>query len=180
MNCPCAKVFACGENACTAQKRRPTVWGRMSCCHLYCFDVPCRRGLRIVRDDVFFFKAKVIAHSLRRSSAWTHSSFKRYDLLSRLLHLFGHPVFHSDSETARPALLIRAILHAFTAVWPSPKYFCLIPLTFYSWSFQTGPASLGSGLGPPLRGGFLAGIRSCIFFINTWQMDKGRSIEQFS
>ena len=30
---------------------------------------PRRRGLRIVRDDVFFFKANVIAHSLRRSSS---------------------------------------------------------------------------------------------------------------
>ena len=29
---------------------------------------PRRRGLRIVRDDVFFFQANVIAHSLRRSS----------------------------------------------------------------------------------------------------------------
>ncbi len=27
INCPCAKVFTCGENACTAQTRRPTVWG---------------------------------------------------------------------------------------------------------------------------------------------------------
>ena len=68
MNSACAKVFACGENACTAQRRRPTVWGPMSYWHLYCLEVPRRRGLRIVRDDVFFFKANVIAHSLRRSS----------------------------------------------------------------------------------------------------------------
>ena len=33
--------------------------------------VPRRRGLRIVRDDVFFFQANVIARSLRRSSSPT-------------------------------------------------------------------------------------------------------------
>jgi len=27
VNSPCAKVFAKGENACTAHKRRPVVWG---------------------------------------------------------------------------------------------------------------------------------------------------------
>ena len=36
---------------------------------------PRRRGLRIVRDDVFFFKANVIAHSLRRSSFPTATHF---------------------------------------------------------------------------------------------------------
>ena len=30
MNCPCAKVFASGENACTAQMRRPAVRGPMA------------------------------------------------------------------------------------------------------------------------------------------------------
>jgi len=30
--------------------------------------IPRRRGLRIVRDDVFFFKANAVSHSLRRSS----------------------------------------------------------------------------------------------------------------
>lgn len=37
MNCPCAKIFAPGENACAAQKRRPTVWGPKIYPHLYCF-----------------------------------------------------------------------------------------------------------------------------------------------
>ena len=36
---------------------------------------PRRRGLRIVRDDVFFFQANVIAHSLRRSSFPTATHF---------------------------------------------------------------------------------------------------------
>ena len=31
---------------------------------------PRRRGLHIVRDDVFFFKANVISHSFRRSSLY--------------------------------------------------------------------------------------------------------------
>ena len=32
------------------------------------YGVPRRRGLRIVRDGVFFFKANAVSHSLRRSS----------------------------------------------------------------------------------------------------------------
>ena len=36
VNSACAKVFAHGENTCTAHKRRPTVWGPMSYWHLYC------------------------------------------------------------------------------------------------------------------------------------------------
>ena len=36
---------------------------------------PRRRGLRIVRDDVFFFQANVIAHSLRRSSFQNRNRF---------------------------------------------------------------------------------------------------------
>ena len=32
------------------------------------YSVPRRRGLRIVRDGVFFFKANAVSHSLRRSS----------------------------------------------------------------------------------------------------------------
>ena len=32
------------------------------------YSVPRRRGLRIVRDGVFFFKANAVFHSLRRSS----------------------------------------------------------------------------------------------------------------
>ena len=35
---------------------------------LDCFGAPRRRGLRIVRDGVSFFKANVVSHSLRRSS----------------------------------------------------------------------------------------------------------------
>ena len=37
MNCPCAKVFATGENACTAQKRRPAVRDPTFSWYLYCF-----------------------------------------------------------------------------------------------------------------------------------------------
>ena len=34
---------------------------------------PRRRGLHIVRDDVFFFKANVISHAFRRSSFPNHN-----------------------------------------------------------------------------------------------------------
>ena len=35
MNSACAKVLACGQNACTAQKRRPTLWGPVSSAGIY-------------------------------------------------------------------------------------------------------------------------------------------------
>ena len=35
----------------------------------FCRLLTRRRGLRIVRDDVFFFKANAVSHSLRRSSS---------------------------------------------------------------------------------------------------------------
>ena len=43
--------------------------------NLFCQHMTRRRGLRIVRDDVFFFKANVIAHSLRRSSFQNRNRF---------------------------------------------------------------------------------------------------------
>ena len=36
--------------------------------HLFCYLLTRRRGLRIVRDGVFLFKANAVSHSLRRSS----------------------------------------------------------------------------------------------------------------
>ena len=38
VNCPCAKVFACGENACTAHSRRPNLRGPGLVRHLYFAD----------------------------------------------------------------------------------------------------------------------------------------------
>ena len=54
INSACAKVFAWGENACTAQRRRPTVWGPKSYRHLYCFDVTKRKTSAFSRCLSFF------------------------------------------------------------------------------------------------------------------------------
>ena len=42
--------------------------------------VPRRRGLHIVRDDVFFFKANVISHPFRRSSFQIEPAALGFDL----------------------------------------------------------------------------------------------------
>ena len=45
MNCPCAKVLAFGQNACTAQKRRPAVRGPGSGWHQYFADKTKKKHL---------------------------------------------------------------------------------------------------------------------------------------
>ena len=52
MNSPCAKVFAAGENACTARTRRPAVRGPNQCPHLF-LQCTAHRSKRYALAPVF-------------------------------------------------------------------------------------------------------------------------------
>ena len=54
VNSACAKVFAQGENACTAHQRRPTMWGPTFSCNLHGCDGPQKFRMR-QHSELFVF-----------------------------------------------------------------------------------------------------------------------------
>ena len=84
--------------------------------YLFCQRIPRRRGLRIVRDGVFFFKANAASYSLRRSSSPTAPRF------AGLAVGFSMPalgIYFVNTAQAEPGRDLRSQARPFLLSYPS-------------------------------------------------------------